>query len=261
MTKKISKSLEAKKAKVKELQKLLLSHKCIGVLSLANIPAKQLKGTRAKVSEKIKFYFARKSVLLHAIDEAKREDLTKLKQYIEGSNCALILSNEGAFETFRILKKNKEATFIKPEQVAPFDITIPAGPTPFAPGPITSEFAQLGIKTKVEGGKIAIREPAVVVKAGQKASPLAASMLARLGVKPIEIAVLPICILEDGQIYLANILDIDLSKYTQDLKSIILNGVKLASKIGLVSPENAKFLLTLAIRRSVALQNALALKK
>ncbi|MGC8940637.1 MAG: 50S ribosomal protein L10 [Candidatus Nanoarchaeia archaeon] len=252
-----SKALKEKAAKVHELASLLTKYKSIGVLDLTNLPAKQLKATRAKVAEKILFYFARKSILLRALEEAKREELKQLKPYIESTNCALLLSNCDSFEMFRLLKANKQATSIKPGQVVPFDIIVPAGPTPFAPGPITSEFAQLGLKTKVEAGKIVIREPAVIVKKDQPASPLAASMLSRLGIKPIEIAALPKYVLENGLLYAASILDVDVNKYAQDLKTAVLNGVKLASEIGLVSPENAQFLLMLAVWQSAALQNKL----
>ena len=43
---------------------------------------------------------------------------------------------------------------------------IPAGPTPFAPGPIIGELGMLKIKAGIEAGKVVIKEDAHVAKKG-----------------------------------------------------------------------------------------------
>ncbi|MEM4714232.1 MAG: 50S ribosomal protein L10 [Candidatus Nanoarchaeia archaeon] len=248
-------TLEEKKEKVAKLAKEIASNISIGVLNLNNLPANQLKNTRTRLKDKIKFYFAKKTLLVRALKESKRKNIEELIPYVEKNNCAILVSNLDAFTFFSELKACEQFVPVKPNQVAPFDLVVPAGPTPFAPGPITSEFAQLGIKTKVEGGKITIREPATVAKKGTLVSALAASMLTRLGIKPIAVVALPTVILENDKIYPASILNVDIEKYAEDLKSAILNGIKLASKISLLSPESGQFMLRLAIRRCIALQN------
>ena len=142
----------------------------------------------------------------------------------------------------------------KPGQTAPLDITVSAGPTPFAPGPAISELAQLGLKTKVEGGKIHVREDARVVKANEQISPLAASILSKLGVTPIQIGVTLTYVLEGNDLYKGLILDVDLHKYTEDLKTAALNAFKLAIELGFVTKENVTFLVQKAFREAHTLE-------
>jgi len=41
---------------------------------------------------------------------------------------------------------------------------IPAGDTPFKPGPIIGDLQKVGIKAKIQGGKIVITDDSLVVK-------------------------------------------------------------------------------------------------
>ena len=61
---------------------------------------------------------------------------------------------------------------------------IHAGPTSFAPGPIISELAAVGIKTKVEGGKLAVIQDTVIVREGQVISQKVSETLKRLDIRP-----------------------------------------------------------------------------
>ena len=44
----------------------------------------------------------------------------------------------------------------KEGQLAPFDIVVPKGPTPFGPGPIIGELQKIGLPAAIEAGKIGI---------------------------------------------------------------------------------------------------------
>jgi large subunit ribosomal protein L10 len=253
--KKISKGIELKKKKVASLTHLLDQNKTIGIVNLASLPAKQLKAVRAKLRDKITFIFEKKTVLKRAFEASKKPQVKHMAQHMDGVYPAIVVSQLDAFEMFRLLKSSRQMVAAKPGQIAPADITISAGPTPFAPGPAISELAQLGLKTKVEGGKIAIREDAVVVKQGQPVPPLAASMLTKLGITPMQIGVTLTYVLEDADLYNAPSLDVDVDKYTQDLKTAVLNAFTLAIELGFATKETINLLVQKAYRGAKALDD------
>lgn len=259
MTKKKT-TLAQKKTKVADLIKRIEESKTIGLVNLENLPAKQLKAVRAKLKDKLQFAFVKKTLVKRALEGTKRETAKQLAQYLDGINPALIFTELEAFELFRMLKSSRQMVAAKPGQTAPADIMVSAGPTPFAPGPAISELAQLGLKTKVEGGKIQIREDAKVVKAGDKIVPLAASILAKLGIMPIQIGVTLAYVLEGTDLYIATTLDVDTVKYAQDLKNAVLNAFKLATELGFASKETITYLIQKACRESKAIEDAVQKK-
>mgnify|MGYP000252813721 CR=1 FL=1 len=78
-----------------------------------------------------------------------QENMDQLTEKIKGMP-ALLFSKENPFTLYSILQKNKSPAPAKANQEAPKDIVVSAGPTTFAPGPIISELAEVGIKTKVD---------------------------------------------------------------------------------------------------------------
>src|SRR3989338_2085586 len=111
---------------------------------------------------------------------------------------ALLLKKENPFSLYKILKKSKSSASAKAGQIAPRDIIVPAGPTPFTPGPVISEFAALGIKAGVEGGKVAVKQDTTACKEGKPINAPLASMLARLGIEPMEIGLNLVAVFENG---------------------------------------------------------------
>lgn len=253
--KKTSKSIELKKKKVAELVTLLEKSKTVGLVNLANLPARQLKTVRAKLKNNVQFIFVKKTILKRALEATKRDSVKQLVQYLDGIYPAIIVSQLDAFELFRQMKGSRQMVAAKPGQIAPADIAIPAGPTPFTPGPALSELAQLNVKKRVEGGKIVITEDTVVVKQGQPVPPLAASMLSKLGVTPIQIGVNLVYVLENNDLYQAKVLDVDIGKYTEDLKIAALNAFKLAIELGLATKETIALLVQKAYRGAKALES------
>ena len=259
--KKISKGVELKKKKVAQLANLLDKNKTIGLVNLASLPARQLKAVRAKLKSHVTFIFAKKNILRRAFEASTRPQVKHMAQHLEGIYPAIVVSQLDAFELFRQLKSSRQMVAAKPGQIAPVDIVISAGPTPFTPGPAISELAQLGLKTKVESGKIVIREDATVVKQGQPVPSLAASMFARLGITPMQIGVTLTYVLENEDLYNAPVLDVDIGKYTEDLKTAFLNAFKLAIELGLATKETIAFLVQKAYRGAKALEEKIAPKQ
>ena len=97
----------------------------------------------------------------------KKPGIEKLKDHLNGMP-SLMFTKENPFRLAANLMKSKSKAPAKAGQVAPSDIVVEAGPTGFAPGPVIGELGQLGIKTSVENGKVAIKENKVLVKKGEK---------------------------------------------------------------------------------------------
>ena len=260
MKAKKSAGIDLKKKKVAELASLFEKSKTVGIINTANLPARQLKAVRAKLRDKAQFIFAKKTILKKALEATNRDSVKHLAQHIENIYPAIIVSQADAFELFRQLKGSRQMVAAKPGQLAPFDIMVSAGPTPFAPGPALSELAQLGLKTKVESGKIVIREDAIVVKQGKPVPSIAASMLAKLGVTPIQVGVTLTYVLENNDLYPAHVLDVDIGRYTEDLKTTFLNAFKLAIELGFATKETIALLVQKAYRGAKALEDKVSAK-
>ena len=160
-----------KQKKVEELVHKLREYPIIGIVNLENLPAAQLQVMRKSLLENgVVICVARKRLLQRALQESKKDHLEQLQEKLDGIP-ALLFSKGNPFALYSTLQKSKSEAPAKPGQKAPKDIMVKAGPTSFAPGPIISELAAVGIKTKVEQGKLSIITDTMVAKEGDIISP------------------------------------------------------------------------------------------
>ncbi|MDD4352989.1 MAG: 50S ribosomal protein L10 [Candidatus Nanoarchaeia archaeon] len=212
-----------KKEKVSEVIELLKKYSTIGVIDVTNLPSKQLQVIRSNIRNEVIIKDVKKSFLIRAFEQTNNKDLIDKMQ----GSPVLLLTKYNAFKLNKIIEKNKSKSAIKGGQIAPFDLIIPAGETPFTPGPVIGEFGQLGVKAKIVAGKINVLNDSIVTKSGEKVSELAASMLMRLGIKPLEIGLNLIAVKEGSTIYSKADLNIDIESmlgiaYSQ-AKNLALN--------------------------------------
>ena len=221
---------------------------------MEGMPTPQLQRMKAQLRDKLELFMTRKSLLARAIETAKKKNpkLADLAANLKGIP-ALLFTKENPFSIYKILNKSKSPAAAKPGQTAPKDITIPAGPTPFSPGPVISEFSQLGIKTGVEGGKVAVKESKIIVKEGEVIKPNVASMLARLGIEPMEIGIDVIAILEGDTVYKRNILAIDEQQFIAQLQTAASEAFNLAMDVSYTTTDTIQQLLQTAFRNAKTL--------
>ena len=112
----------------------------------------------------------------------------------------VLFSKENPFSLFKVLKKNKSSAPAKAGQKAPKDILVSKGGTNLPPGPMISQLSNVGIKTGVENGKIAIKEDCIVAKEGDEISQPLAEVLTRLEIEPMEIGLNLSAVYENGEI-------------------------------------------------------------
>lgn len=241
-----------KKDVVKKIVQCIKDYPIVGIVNMENLPSTQLQFMRRDLRGKVELVMTKVSLTTLALDEGakfKKNINAALKPYVKGMP-ALLFTKDNPFSLFKNLKKSKSPAAAKPGQKAPKDIVISAGPTPFTPGPVISEFAALGIKAGVEGGKVAVKQDAVVCKEGKEISGPLASMLARLGITPMEVGLDLVAVYENGVVYTKSVLDIDEKVFLSSVMQAASEAFNLAIEIALPMKETIELLLQKSFREA-----------
>ena len=224
----------------------------IGVVNLQNLPAQQLQKMRSMLKRKgVKLAMARKNLLLRSLSESGKKNIAQLSEKVKGMP-ALLFTKENPFALSALIEKNKSEAPAKAGQEAPKDIIVKAGPTNFAPGPIISELAAVGIKTKVDAGKLAILVDTKVAKEGDIISAKLAETLKRLDIKPMEIGLNLVAVWENGLVFDSKHLHIDEAEYFNNITKAASWAFNLAVEAAYPSKETAEVLLQKAFREAKA---------
>jgi len=239
---------------VDDIVKLTREYPIIGIVNMEDLPAPQLQAMRSELRGKIDLYMTKKRFMKIALDKIKDEKkgIEEFETFFEGMP-ALIFTKENPFKLSKILKKSRTKAPAKGGQIAPDDITIKKGPTPFAPGPIISELSSAGLKVGVENGKVAVKEDTIIVKKGEKIKPNVAEILTRLDIKPMEVGLGLIATYEDGIIYKKDILEVDEVEFNNRVNLAATSSFNLAFYITYITKENITLLLSKAFRDAKAI--------
>src|SRR3989344_7504682 len=201
MGKKTQHVAQYKKETVKRLVTLMNEYPIVAALNMENMPAKQLQIMKAQLRGKAEIIMTKKRLIRVVIEKVKdsKKGIEQLEPNLKGMP-ALLFTKENPFKIYMFISKNKSPAPAKSGQEAPKDIIVPAGPTPFAPGPFIGELGALKIKTGVEGGKVVIKQDSIIVKKGEKVSQKASEVLSRLGIQPMEVGLDLVAVYENGEI-------------------------------------------------------------
>jgi len=224
---------QEKPQKVKNLVDLINSHSTIGVIDMTKLPAKIMFKIRENIRDVATISTTRKTLITKALRESNKKDreITKLESMLSGSP-AFIFSNENPFKLFSLIKKNRAKAPAKEGQVSPVNITVSKGPTGIPPGPAITTLGKVGLKTRVEGGKIAVLDDKVVVKVGDTVTADAVGVLTLLKIEPFEVGLSIVGIWEDGTIYEKDVLDVDPQEYVNQITQCVVNAVNFSVNIG-----------------------------
>ncbi|MFT4312553.1 MAG: 50S ribosomal protein L10 [Candidatus Woesearchaeota archaeon] len=202
---------EYKKDVVEQIAQIVKEYPIVGIVDMQGLPTPQVQNMRASLrANGIVLKMTKKRLLKRVLEKAQadKKGINELSQYLRGMP-AIIFAKENPFKLFKLLKKSKSSAPAKAGNIAPRDIVVPAGPTEFAPGPIIGELGKYKIKAGIEGGKVAIKEDAVVAKEGETISAGLAGVLTRLKIEPMEIGLNLQATFEDGIIFKKDVLDVD----------------------------------------------------
>lgn len=245
---------ELKKQVVKRLRDLISQYDIIATVNMENLPAAQLQQMRTQLRGKIELIMTKRRLMKVAIKEltGKKKGIEQLEQHLQGMP-ALIFTKENPFSLFKTLKKSKSQAPAKAGQTAPNDIEVKAGPTSFAPGPVIGELGAIGIKCGVEGGKVAIKEDSIVVKAGEVINRKQAEILTRLGIEPMEVGLNITAVYEKGVIYTKDVLDIDEEEFNNKLSTAASEALNLSAFIAYPTKDTIELLIQSAFNDALAL--------
>lgn len=243
-----------KKQVVKEFAPLLKEFPIIGVANMANLPSAQLLKIRGSLrSNGVVIKMTKKRVLKIILKEAEahKPGITKLAEKMDGMP-ALLFAKDNPFKLYKTIQSKKSAAPAKAGQLAPRDLIVPAGPTPFAPGPIISELAQLKIKAGIVDGKVAIKEDATVAKKGDTISAQLSSILLRLNIQPMEIGLDLVAVWENGFVFNGDVLAVDEKKFIADIQQAHSEAFNLAIDCAIMNKDTTEFLLGKAFKEAKA---------
>lgn len=205
---------EYKTKVVNDFVKLVEKYPIIGAVNMENLPSPQLQKMRQQLRGQVELRMTKRRLLKHVIAQvkAKKPGVEQLLGFMGGMP-ALLFTKDNPFTLAKTLQKNKSKAPAKGGQVAPADIVIEPGKTPFAPGPVISELSQAGLKTSVEDGKVAIKERKVIVKAGEVIKDNIANLLTKLSITPMEIGLDLVAVYENGLIYTKDVLNVNMVEF------------------------------------------------
>src|SRR5439155_984135 len=86
---------------------------------------------------------------------------------IEGQT-AVVTADINPFRLFKELEATKTRAPARGGEIAPEDLWVRAGETPFKPGPVVGELQKAGVPAAIERGKVVIRQDKLMVRAGQR---------------------------------------------------------------------------------------------
>ena len=146
---------EWKKTEVAKLAETIRNCDVIAVVPLYKVRAAQIQELRKKFRNDMSFRCARNKLFARAIEslEGEKKNIAELLKYIQGSN-TYIFTNENPFKLSLLFEKSKINLPAKGGDIAQTDIIVREGNTGMPPGPVISEFTELGIPTKIDSGSV-----------------------------------------------------------------------------------------------------------
>ena len=239
--------------KVKELKGVISEYNTVAIASLEKDRAAQLQKLRKKLEKSAYFRVVKNSLIRRAVSEiSDKTGIEKLDEYLTGSNLYLF-TNLNPFKLVLLLEKSKVKATAKAGDIAAFDVVVPAGNTGLPPGPIISQFTAVGLRTRIESGSVYVNKDTMVVKKGESISAQLASLLSKLGIKPVEAGLSLKVVYDDGVILTEDDLKLDLDAFRQNIQEAYQFAFNLSLEAAITLPENISYLLRLAHQRAYSL--------
>jgi large subunit ribosomal protein L10 len=245
--------LQKKIKEVDEITQLINQYKIIGIAGLQKVRAAQLQEFKKNLADKVFMRVIKNRLVKLAIENCKeRAELKKLEEHLTGSN-VYVFTDLNPFKLALILERGKVRTTAKSGDTAAFDVVVPAGNTGQPPGPIISQLNAVGLPTRIESGSVWITRDTLVVKKGEVINERLASMLSKLGIKPVESGLALSYVFDDGLIISQQQLKVDVDATTKEVERAFTDSFALSLSVGYPMKENIATLLQIAHHEAYAL--------
>ncbi|PPR03672.1 hypothetical protein CVT24_007793 [Panaeolus cyanescens] len=212
-----------------KLKELLQKFPSIFIVNVDNVGSNQMHQIRVSLRGKGVVLMGKNTMVRRALRSALAEfpQFERLLPYVKG-NIGFVFTDRDLKEVRDLIVANKVAAPARAGAFAPKDVTVPASNTGMEPGK-TSFFQALGIPTKIARGTIEIIADVKVVTAGTRVGPSEATLLNMLNISPFTYGMSVVQIFDQGNIFSADVLDID----EQELIDRFLSGIKTVAAISL----------------------------
>lgn len=245
--------LQQKTKEVEQIAELIKQHKIIGIASLQKVRAAQLQEFKKNLADKVFMRVLKNTLVKLAIEKCEeRPELKKLEEHLKGSN-VFMFTDINPFKLALILEKGKIKTTAKSGDIAAFDVVVPAGNTGQPPGPIISQLNAVGLPTRIESGSVWINKDTLVVRKGEAINERLASILSKLGIKPVETGFALTVVFDEGLAITQNQLKLDVDGTRHSIEEAYAQSFALSLSIAYPTRENVASLLQVAHREAYSL--------
>src|SRR5437867_12043098 len=156
---------EWQKVAVQELQHLLERYPVIAAADLTKVRSSQIHELRKRLRDRVTMLVTKNNLLRKSVElsDAKDAKIGEFVKDLEGSNI-LLFTDTNPFKLILLLEKSKVRVPAKAGAVATGEIGVSAGNSGLAPGPVISEFGEVKVPTKIEGGSIWFARDTVIAR-------------------------------------------------------------------------------------------------
>jgi len=245
--------LQKKISEVDEIAQLLKQHEVIGIASLQKVRAAQLQEFKKNLADKVHLRVIKNTLIQRAVENCKEKpELKKLVEHLTGAN-VFLFANLNPFKLALLLEKGKVRVTAKSGDIAAIDVTVPAGNTGQPPGPIISQLNAVGLPTRIESGSVWITKDTLVAKKDEAISERLASVLSKLGMKPVEAGLKMKVAYDEGLIITGEQLQIDAKETMESIGKAHADAFTLSISITYPTSQNIQTLLQVAHREAYTL--------
>jgi len=239
-----------------QLQELPSKYKVLALVRMEKIRASQILPLRKKLKGQVEFVSIKDKVAQKALEKNKVPGIKNMIEKLTGQ-CLFMFTNMSPFKLNVLLAKNKVMLGARGGDIASIDVVIPAKNTGIAPGPMLTEFKEVGVPTKIDQGTIWIAKEITPVKKGEVISEKLAALLGKLDIKPVEAKISLAAALEDGIQYSEEELVIDVDKFRDAIVAAHQEAISLSIEAAYLTAENIEQILSKCAQsaRSVSVES------
>jgi large subunit ribosomal protein L10 len=245
--------LQKKISEVEEITQLITRYAVVGIASLQKVRAVQLQEFKKNLADKVYMRVIKNTLMRRAVENCKEKpELKKLVENLTGAN-VFLFADLNPFKLVLLLEKGKVRVTAKAGDIAAVDVTVSAGNTGQPPGPIISQLNAVGLPTRIESGSVWITKDTLVARKGEVISMGLASVLSKLGMKPVEAGLLMKVAYDEGLVITEEQLRIDIDKTKQSIGDAHAEAFALSLSIAYPTSQNIQVLVQVSHREAYTL--------
>jgi large subunit ribosomal protein L10 len=225
---------------------MLNQYRVVVIANLQKVRASQIQELKKKLAKTLCMRVVKNTLIKRAIEKCEEKpNLKSLEKYLTGSN-VLLFTDLNPFKIALLLERGKVKMAAKAGDIASFDVVVPAGNTGQPPGPIISQLNSVGLPTRIEAGSVWITKDTLVARKGEVISDRLASVLSKLGIKPIEAGLIIKAAYDEGIVIEGEELKIDLEAVKKQVEDAHNMAFGLSLGTAYTTKENIQALLQIA---------------